>query len=227
MQTILKKPEAKTKNQIRKEKGQKQQGRKVGTTKANKAIKKAQYEKILNYMENDKTTRLTTLNKYRKIFTFLFYTGCRINEVCKLKTEDIQNILTHSKARILTDKTKRFKGQEFRTIHFSPLAVAAIKEDFKDILHNPDSYCIRAYNNKDKEINISRLTNNINKYLETIFGNKDYTTHSFRRGMITEMILDENVKPEIVQAYIGHKNYATTARYIKVEESDIQNALIR
>lgn len=232
MQTTIQKPnttttKTKTKNQVRTEKNLQQIGRKVGSLKANKAIKKQEYKQILDYMENDKDTRLTTLNKYRKIFTFLFYTGCRINEVLKLKTEDIQSILDYGKARIITSKTERYAGQEFRVVHFSPLAISEIRKEFNDILKHPNAYCIRAYNNKDKEMNKIGLTNQLNRYLEKIFGNKDFTTHSFRRGLIREMIIDNNVNGKIVQKFIGHKNLSTTNEYLKVTDEDIQNSLIR
>lgn len=223
----MKKPKIKTKNQIRAESGKAQIGRKVGTAKENKALKQKEFDILMDFMENDKDSRLTTLNKYRKIFTFLYYTGCRINEVLKIKTEDIQNILQHGEARILTTKTERYVGQEFRTVYFSVTAIAAIRKEFSDILHHPDAYCIRAYNNKDKEMNVIGLTNQLNKYLVKVFGHKDFTTHSFRRGIITEMILDKNIKPEIVQAFIGHRNYTTTTRYVKPSNDDIRNSLIR
>lgn len=217
----------KTPNELRAEKGKEQIGRKVGTAKANLALKEKEFLQLMEFMKNDKDTRLSTLNKYKKIFTFLFYTGCRINEVLKLKTEDIQNILQHGEARILTTKTGRFKGQEFRTVYFSTTAIETIKEVFCDVLHNKESYCIRAWNNKDKEMNPIGLANQINKYLEKVFGHKDFTTHSFRRGIITEMILDKDIKPEIVQAFIGHKNYATTTRYVKPSCEDIKANLVR
>lgn len=217
----------KTPNELRAEKGKEQIGRKVGTAKANRALKEKEFLQLMEFMNKDKDTRLSTLNKYKKIFTFLFYTGCRINEVLKLKTEDIQNILQHGEARILTTKTGRFKGQEFRTVYFSTTAIETIKEVFCDVLHNKESYCIRAWNNKDKEMNPIGLANQINKYLEKVFGHKDFTTHSFRRGIITEMILDKDIKPEIVQAFIGHKNYATTTRYVKPSCEDIKANLVR
>ena len=217
----------KTKNELRAEKGKEQIGRKVGTAKANLALKEKEFLQLMEFMKNDKDTRLSTLNKYKKIFTFLFYTGCRINEVLKLKTEDIENILQHGEARIMTTKTERYKGQDFRTVYFSTTATTTIREVFADILHNKESYCIRAWNNKDKEMNVIGLTNQLNKYLVKVFGHKDFTTHSFRRGIITEMILDKDIKPEIVQAFIGHKNYATTTRYVKPSCEDIKANLVR
>ena len=65
----MKKTKIKTKNQIRAESGKKQIGRKVGTAKENKALKQKEFDILMDFMENDKDTRLTTLNKYKKIFT--------------------------------------------------------------------------------------------------------------------------------------------------------------
>lgn len=194
---------------------------------AKKPIKTKEYKQLITYLENDKSIRLTQKNKYFKIFTFLYYTGCRINEVCKLKTEDIQNILKHQKARILMTKTKRFKGSEFRTIHFSPAAVAEIKKHFSDCLKHPDSYCIRSWNNKDRQTNITALTNYINRYIKKALNDDDYGTHSFRRGLITEMIIEKEVVPEVVQKFIGHRNYSTTSLYAKATDEDVKANLIR
>ena len=69
----------KTPNKLRAEKGKEQIGRKVGTAKANRALKEKEFLQLMEFMNKDKDTRLSTLNKYKKIFTFLFYTGCRIN----------------------------------------------------------------------------------------------------------------------------------------------------
>ena len=66
----MKKSKIKTKNQIRAESGKTQIGRKVGTAKENKALKEKEFNILMNYIHNDKDTRLTTLNKYRKIFRF-------------------------------------------------------------------------------------------------------------------------------------------------------------
>lgn len=194
---------------------------------AKKAIKKQEFETLMEYLKNDTKIQHNQKNKYLKIFTFLYYTGCRINEVCKLKTEDIQSILETKKARVVTSKTKRFKGQEFRIVNFSDKAVEEIKKYFSDCLTHPKAYCIRSWNNRDKQTNVTALTNYINSYIKKALNSKDYGTHSFRRGIITEMIIDNGVPPEVAQRFIGHKNYATTSLYVKATEQDVINNLAR
>lgn len=192
-----------------------------------KPIKTKEYERIMQYLKNDTSTRQETKDKYRKIFTFLYYTGARINEVCTLKGIQIKEIIQTKKTKILTTKTARFKGQEFRTVFFSDKAANEIHQAFKDSLNHLDAYCIRAWNNKNKMVNKISLANQINRYIQKALGSKDYGTHSFRRGLITEMVIDKQVQPEIVQNFIGHRNYATTAQYIKPTEHDLIQNLIR
>lgn len=192
-----------------------------------KAIKTKEYKRIIEYMNNDKGLRETTKNKYLKAFTFLYFTGCRINEVCKLKGEDIRTIIKDKKVKLLMSKTARFKGQEFRTIEFSDKAVNQIKLYFSDCLQHPDGYCLRAWNNQYKSLNIISFTNALNSYIKKALGDADYGTHSFRRGILTEMIVDNNVVPEVAQLFIGHKNYSTTAQYVKATQQDVRNSLVR
>ncbi len=72
---------------------------------AKNPIKKQQYDKIINHLESDTTLREKTKDKYLKIFTFLYYTGARINEATKIKGNDIKQIIEKGKLRLLTSKT--------------------------------------------------------------------------------------------------------------------------
>jgi len=192
-----------------------------------KAIKTKEYKKLLEYMENDHDLREATKEKYLKAFTFLYYTGCRINEVLKLKGEDIESIIKTQKVKLLMSKTKRFRGQEFRTIEFSPKAVKQIKKVFEPCLNHLDGYCLNAWNNKNKSLNIVSFTNALNRYIKKALDDTEYGTHSFRRGILTEMIIDNNVVPEVAQLFIGHRNYSTTSGYIKATQQDVRNSLVR
>jgi integrase len=194
---------------------------------ARNPLKTNHYEKIMEHLEHDQM-RHTTKNKLKKAFTALYYTGARINEIARLKVKDIKQIITHGEIKLLTTKTKRFKDGEFRTVPFSDTAREVIKDVFKhDLESNPEDYVIKSWNNGTKMVNISTLDNQLNKYLDKAFPDMKLTTHSFRAGIITEMILDNEVHPTVVQKFIGHKNLSTTNIYIKPTDEDVKNSLIR
>lgn len=46
-----------------------------------------------------------------------------------------------------------------------------------------------------------------------------YTSHDFRHTKITELA-NEGLSTKTMQFYVGHKNPATTMKYIHVEEDD-------
>lgn len=193
---------------------------------AKNPIKEKQYKEIMAHLDQS-TLRDATKDKYKKIFTFLYYTGARINEVTRIRGQDIQSIIKDGKLKLLTPKTKRYKGGAFRDIPFSQDARKDIAEVFKDSLEHLDGYCIRSWNYKEKQVNIISLTTQLNKFLATIFGKSNYTTHSFRAGLLTEMALDNNIPLSIVQAFAGHKKPTTTMQYIKPSFEDIQASLTR
>lgn len=57
----------------------------------------------------------------------------------------------------------------------------------------------------------------INKYLIKL--GYTYTSHDFRHTQITELA-DAGLPTKTMQLYVGHKNPATTMRYIHVEEDE-------
>ncbi len=245
---------------------------------AKNPIKTKQYKQIMTHLK-DANLRETTKDKYKKIFTFLYYTGARINEVTTIKGQTIQEIvstgigrflslkrhkkfkitrstpraraeikelitsglITIEKNTIKTENTKArdilsqlildeqisFKDDVFRTIPFSQNAINDFKDVFKDNLAQPNGYCVRSWNNKNKRVNVISLTTQLNNFLADIFGKGIYTTHSFRSGLFTEMAIDNKTDMKIVQVFADHMNPATTMRYLKPTMANIQQNLAR
>jgi len=77
---------------------------------------------------------------------------------------------------------------------------------------------------ESKNGNISFI-NMINKVIKEVLG-KDYSSHSFRGGLITEMG-SKGVNVKLIKDFIGHKNVETTLRYIRGSDEDIKNCMIR
>ncbi len=191
-----------------------------------KALKTKHFRYLKNHIIQSGILRKATKDKYLKIFTLLYYTGARINEIISLENKALKDIVKYGKFMMETTKTKRFKDGEYRKVQFSKKAVEDIKDIFsKNLRYFDDGYIFGAWNKKSKKPNISSLTTQLNVYLKLAFGDDMYTTHSFRRGYITEMILDLDINPKVVQKAVGHKCFATTQIYLEPSEEDISDAL--
>lgn len=194
---------------------------------AKNALKTADYKKLMNFLDHDQEITDKKRAKFKKIFTFLYYSGARINEVLKLKGKDIKDILTKKEARLITTKTAKYKDGGFRDVPFSNDAVQEIKEAFDDDLNHPDGYCLCPHNQRKRQLNLYTTVGEISKYLGKVFGEGKFTSHSFRAGIITEMIIDNDVNSKVVQTFIGHKSEATTMIYVKPTKNDVRANLVR
>jgi integrase/recombinase XerD len=163
-----------------------------------------------------------TKDKYLKVWTLLFYTGCRISELVSLQVKDLKNILKN-KELSLANNTKTNKP---RLIYFSDMAVKEISKLFKDDLELDNNvFLIRAWNKLKDKVNSQALTIQCNKYIQSILGDL-YSTHSFRQGIITQMATS-SINTKVIQEFIGHSNISTTLRYVKPTENDIRKSLVR
>ena len=88
-----------------------------------------------------------------------------------------------------------------------------------------NNYCITSWSNPQKTFHEVSLIQLVNKYMKSILGD-NFTSHSFRQGLITEMG-SQNINPRVIQSYIGHRNVSTTLNYIKPTENDVKNSLVR
>jgi len=197
---------------------------------AKNPIKSSDYKVLKTKLSLDFKNKKITIKKYdklNKIFTFLFYSGARISEVLRLKGMDISYLIENKELRLLTPKTKKYKDGGFRDIPFTDTAIEDIADTFKDCIKHQEGYCLCPHTNRSKMLNLNTVVKEITSYLNDTFGKGKFTSHSFRAGIITEMILDHEVNSKVVQSFIGHKNEATTMIYVKPTKTDIRNALIR
>jgi integrase/recombinase XerD len=118
-----------------------------------------------------------------------------------------------------------------RVIYFSDKAIKDLKKYF-ELPHissrNNEHISQRLFysqNNPSKELNHLYFIKVVNKYIQTVLG-KDYSSHSFRSGIITDM-MKQNTNPKVVQSFIGHKNVQTTLGYYAPTKSTIRNSLVR
>ena len=84
---------------------------------------------------------------------------------------------------------------------------------------------IHKRNNVRNNLNSIGFTKDFNQLIQIVLG-KNYSTHSFRKGIITEMGVS-GINPKIIQHFVSHKNISTTLNYINPTSDDIRNSLLR
>ena len=191
--------------------------------KIKKSITAKEYKILMNYTRSNPNIRVNTRNNLLKIYTLLYYTGARLNELTQLRNSDILGVLEGKELIITTYKTKNE-----RELFFTSNGIKEIRKIFSElgIYDEPSDYkLIRVKGKPYSTPNKIAFIQGINKAIREVLGDK-YTSHSFRQGFITELGA-KSVNPKIIQHFIGHRDIKTTMRYIKPTESDIINALVR
>jgi len=193
-------------------------------TKKIKRIKKSvtvkEYKKLMAFVRGDEDIKPFNQKRFLKIFSLLYYSGLRINEVTQIKNLHISEIIQTSETVIISHKTKRE-----RVLYFSDSAIKEIKKYFTFEEDELNNYCITSWSNPQKTFHEVSLIQLVNKYMKSVLGD-NFTSHSFRQGLISEMG-SKSVNPRVIQAFIGHMNVSTTLGYIKPTEEDIKLSLVR
>ena len=193
-------------------------GRPKNSQRNSKPILEPQY-KILKSYSNGLDTFETTKVKWLRTLEILYMTGMRITEVLDLKTSDIQNAIEKAELSVYVKKQ-----QIIRHIPLSEKSVKVLKKLIENE-SDAESYFIHKRNNTKSTLNPNSFTKEFNDLIQTVLGD-NYSSHSLRKGIITEMGVS-GINPKIIQHFIAHKNVSTTLNYIKPTSDDIRNALLR
>lgn len=185
-----------------------------------KSITEKEYKKLMAYARGDEDIKEFNQKRFFKIFSLLYYSGLRVNEITQIKYSHIEEIIKNAETVVISHKTKME-----RVLYFSENAIKEIKKNFTYSENELDNFCITSWGNPKKTFHEISLIQLVNKYMKQILG-AGFTSHSFRQGLITEMG-SRSVNPKIIQSFIGHKNINTTLGYIKPTEDDIKRSLVR
>jgi integrase len=172
---------------------------------------------LYNFKLKDKT-----LDQARDLFCFGCFTGLRFSDIATIE----KNNISRDEIKVRTQKTK-----DIIVIPLIPKAAAILKK----------------YNNKLPVFSNQKL----NLYLKTLAQNAKInqkvaiqryrgakredsmspkheliTTHTARRTFIT-LSLEKGIRPEVVMAITGHKDYKTFKAYIKITDTVKKAELLR
>ncbi|MGE4396079.1 MAG: tyrosine-type recombinase/integrase [Sulfurimonas sp.] len=183
------------------------------------SVSSAEYQKLITYTMSDITLMEHNRTKLLRIFGVLYYTGIRLNEISYITIGMLKQIITEQGGVIYTSKTDKE-----RKLYLSENACKKLKQLIKDET-NPDAHLAPSWNKATTPMHPIALITLVNDYMKKVLGN-GYTSHSFRQGIITEM-LSSGVATKVAQEFIGHSSPTTTLRYDKPTEARIRNSLVR
>ena len=193
-------------------------GRPKNTNKNSKPILEKEFSILKSYV-NGLETFETTKSKWIRSLELLFMSGLRVSEILNIRIKDIQNGIEESELSVYVKKQKII-----RHIPLSPKSVNILKRLIKDEA-DMDGYFIHKRNSKRSNLNPNGFTKEFNDLLQLVLG-KDYSSHSFRKGLITQMSI-KGINPKITQTFIGHRNVTTTLNYYKPTVEDVRECLVR
>jgi len=187
--------------------------------KIKKSITKVEMKKLIAFTLYDDDIKTFNRERLLKIFTLLYYSGMRVNELTQITYIHIDEIIQTGETIIVTHKTKNQ-----RVLFFSPKAITEIKKYFVHY-SNKNEFVICSWGKPSRGFHPISLISLVNKYMQKVLG-LGFSSHSFRQGIITEFA-SNSVNPRVIQSFIGHRNVKTTLNYIKPTADDVKNSLVR
>ncbi len=64
------------------------------TKRIKESIREAEFKRLINFTKGDEDIKPFTRERFLKIYTLLYYTGMRLNEVSQLRVSDLKSIIT-------------------------------------------------------------------------------------------------------------------------------------
>jgi len=197
----------------------KRAGRPAGTTKNRRPICLEEYRKFMQAIDSyDVSVERKCVIK--RAVVLLRYGGFRISELTHLRYSDLLDLYMINRIA-LSNNTKTKKP---RDVLFSDGAVSEIRNvfsciDFKD----ENEVLFKGRGGVFDKRNPTAFGAELNRAISAIFG-KQYSTHSFRAGYITDLFRANN-DASVIQHTVGHSNVSTTLGYRFVEDADKVSAV--
>jgi len=193
-------------------------GRPKNTKRNSKPVLEQQYKILKSYI-NGLDTFQTTKIKWIRSLEILFMSGMRVSEILEIRIKAIKEAIDKGELSVFVKKQN--------IIRHIPLSTKSVKilKSLIDGESDMDGYFIHKRNTVRGKLNVNCFTKEFNDLIQTVLG-ENYSSHSFRKGIITEMGTN-GINPKIIQHFISHKNISTTLNYINPTSDDIRNALLR
>lgn len=183
------------------------------------SISKEQFEKLIDFLKNDTEIRESRRDRLLKLFSLLYYTGARLNELTNLTNNMLASLLIDEGSYI-----ERPMGEEIKRTYISENAKSILNEIFTEQIFNDELIFISERGDKKSGMNRNSIIRDTNSYLEKVFKDESIRTHSFRCAFIKEL-LDDNVNIKLIQELTGHKSASSIYRYVQNRNIDLSSIL--
>ena len=155
----------------------------------------------------------------KAIFEMLYSSGCRVSELCSLKTTSFSS--DYKRAKITG------KGNKQRFVFFEEDAVKALKEYLKErsvlIQKKQSSFSDYVFlNQSGSQLTVRGVAWILSKYTGAGGVNHHFSPHDFRHAFATALV-NEGLDIRKVQALLGHSSVSTTQRYTHVTRNKVIN----
>ena len=196
-------------------------GRPAGVSLERRDIEIEQFVKIIEYVIEHPTMKRQTKSNVIKSCYLLYFFGLRVGELTFLTGKDAKKVIS-TKILSLGNNTKTKRPRE---AHIDPVHIGILEEVFAQELKEDDDYSlIRPWGKLKSQYNKSALQKLLNTVIHEALDSKQYTTHSFRAGYITELHR-KGISIKTISKVIGHTKEATTMIYITVSDEEKREAV--
>lgn len=147
--------------------------------------------------------------KHKTIIALMYSTGMRVSEICDLKVVDIDS---NNKCINI----RKAKGDVDRVAMLDNSILNLLRKYYNS--YKPNEYIfIGAKGEKYSVRSIQQIMKNAAKKCNI---KKNISTHSLRHSCFTHLIKN-GVDIRSIQKLAGHKNISTTAKYLRICDSDV------
>jgi integrase/recombinase XerD len=166
------------------------------------------------------------LNERRRLYRahviseFMYATGARINEVMKIKRDDIDFI--RNTVTVFDDKTK--KGRECILNEYAAKVVRIFVDEMREHVFN-------ATRNRGKDAALFGAARSLVIWLKDILNKESgklglgrFTSHGFRHALGFHL-LRAGCDIRFIKEILGHEELGTTQIYTKVDKLDLKNVI--
>jgi len=165
-------------------------------------------DKIDTVLKSDKIS-----NREKSVIMFLANTGCRSSELLELKKSDFKLIAGNYTINMLMPKVTRNRILEIKSEFYDYLNenINKVTIDKKDKILEGESFLCNKFSEQMSRNGLEKM---VTKIWHKIFPDEKVGAHQFRHFFITYKIVVEKLSLERVRVMVGHKDIASTARYI-------------
>lgn len=194
---------------------EKKRGKKSQTRPLRDEMKYELYQALMNTPAS-RYTRHAHLERARKriLFTLLYYTGARVNELRKLTYNDVMGVVKEGRLKLVLQKQKDAIVRVLPTVGREEMEKLVPDIDF---VFKEQGYTFLGQSHKKagqvmhEKAWIGYVNREVKKVKKALNVSDTLSSHSFRVGFVTRQL--KHADSHSVAKLIGHKNIGTTIKY--------------